>query len=297
MNVVVSGSSGLVGSALMPLLTEAGHEVLRLVRDQRAKGEIHWSPSDGQIDAERLEGADACVHLAGESIASGRWTAAKKQRMRDSRVLGTTLVSQTMASLRRKPQVLVCASAIGFYGDRGDEVCDEESPVGEGYLAELCRDWEAATEPARQAGIRVINLRIGIVLSTSGGALSQMLLPFRLGLGGVIGNGQQYWSWISLPDLLQVILFALKQETLVGPVNGVSPTPVTNHEFTKTLGQVIRRPTVLPLPTAAARLVMGEMADALILASARVQPTKLMNSGYRFLHSELGPAMRAILAH
>lgn len=295
MHIMVTGASGLIGAALVPFLTGGGHRVTRAVRSQPKADEVHWSPEAGVIDSAKLEGLDAVVHLAGENIAEGRWTPEKKSRIRDSRVRGTRLVSQTLASLERKPRVFVCASAIGFYGDRGTEILTEESPAGSGFLADVCKEWEAATEPAAQAGIRVVNARIGIVLTPRGGALQKMLLPFKLGLGGVIGHGRQYWSWISIEDVIGAIHHAMTNDQLHGPVNLVAPRPVTNAEFTKTLGRVLSRPTLFPMPAFAAQLAFGEMADALLLSSARVEPTRLLESGYQFRHPDLEGALRHLL--
>ncbi len=241
-----------------------------------------------------LQGLDAAVHLAGESIAQ-RWTPERKARILKSRARGTRLLSESFARLTQLPCVLLCASAIGYYGDRGEEVLTEESPSGVGFLAEVCREWEAACEPAVRKGIRVVNLRIGVVLSAAGGVLPRMLLPFRMGLGGRVGHGRQYMSWIALDDLVGVIVHALTCDTLAGPVNAVAPHPVTNVEFTRTLGRVLRRPTVLPIPAFAARLALGEMADGLLLASTRVQPARLAASGYAFRYPELEGALRHVL--
>lgn len=299
MNILVSGSTGLVGNALIPALTTAGHEVIRLVRSKSkapARELVHWDPAANYIDAAGLEGLDAVVHLAGESIAAGRWTDAKKARIRDSRVQGTRLLCETLAHTTRPPTTLVCASAIGFYGDRGDETLTERSPAGTGFLADVCQEWEAATDPARQKGIRVVNCRFGVILSQAGGALAKMLTPFKLGMGGIVGNGQQYMSWITLDDIVGVLLYALTTRDLQGPVNVVSPQPVTNLEFTKALGSVLHRPTVMPLPAFAARLAFGEMADALLLSSSRVLPTRLQEAGYTFRHPELTAGLRAVLS-
>ena len=298
MRVAVSGSTGLVGSEVTASLSAAGHEVVRIVRRVPAPGEkaVRWDPEKGEVDAAGLEWLDAVVHLAGENIASGRWTAARKAAIRDSRAKGTRLLCDTLAGLARPPMTLVCASAIGFYGDRGAEVLTEESPPGTGYLSEVCREWEAATAAAARKGIRVISLRIGVVLSPRGGALSRMLPPFRAGLGGVIGNGRQYVSWIALDDLVGVVLHALRSGELCGPVNAVAPVPVTNREFTEALGKVLSRPTLLPVPAFALRLALGEMADALLLASARVAPRRLEETGYRFRFPELPAALRHLLA-
>ena len=295
MKILVSGSSGLIGSALVPFLTVAGHRVSRLVRSQAGGDQVAWEPEAGRIDAAGLEGFEATVHLAGENIAGGRWTGERKAKIRDSRVKGTRLLSESLARLSQPPQVLVCASAIGYYGDRGDELLREESPPGSGFLPEVCREWEAATQPAREKGIRVANLRIGMVLSAAGGALAKMLLPFKLGAGGVIGSGRQYMSWIAIDDVVGAIDHVLGNASLAGPVNTVSPHPVTNHEFTKTLGRVLSRPTWFPLPASAARLAFGEMADELLLASQRVQAAKLVSSGYKFQFPELERALKHVL--
>jgi uncharacterized protein (TIGR01777 family) len=247
------------------------------------------------IDSAKLEGLDAVVHLAGENIAEGSWTAEKKARIRDSRVKGTRLVSKALAGLNQKPRVLVCASAIGFYGDRGAEILTEQSPAGSGFLADVCQEWEAATEPAAQAGIRVVNMRIGIVLTPRGGALQKMLLPFKFGVGGVMGDGRQYWSWVSIDDVIGAIYHAITNDALSGPVNAVAPRAATNAEFTKTLGRVLSRPTLFPMPAFLARLALGEMADALLLASTRVEPARLLNSGYSFRHADLEGALRFLL--
>jgi len=297
MKVLVSGSTGLIGSALARELAGNGHGVTPLVRTS-AKGRsggVRWDPEAGIVDAARMEGHDAVVHLAGENIAGARWTPERKARIRDSRVGGTRLLCDCLRRLDRPPQVLVCASATGYYGDRGSEVLREESPPGEGFLADVCREWEAAAEGAARIGLRVVNLRIGMVLSAEGGALGTMLPAFRAGAGGRIGSGDQYMSWIALPDLVGVIRQALSSASLEGPVNAVAPHPVTNREFTKTLGRVLGRPTVALLPAFAARLLFGEMADELLLAGARVEPAKLLLSGYRFLYPELEGALRGVL--
>jgi uncharacterized protein (TIGR01777 family) len=296
MRVVVSGASGLVGSELVSFLTTGGHSVARLVRGEpKGPDEVRWDPYKDPLDGSRLEDFDAAVHLSGENIAGGRWTAAKKERIRSSRIKTTTVLCEALSRLQNPPKVLVCASATGYYGDRGDEMLDESSPPGKGFVAELCRDWEACTAPAREKGIRVVNLRIGVVLSPKGGALAQMLTPFKLCVGGVVGSGKQYWSWIVMDDLIGAIHHGLVTEGLSGPVNGVAPNPATNREFTKTLGKVLGRPTVLPLPAFAARLALGEMADELLLASVRVMPKRLMETGYAFAYPELEGALRHVL--
>ncbi|MFQ5823748.1 MAG: TIGR01777 family oxidoreductase [bacterium] len=297
MNIVVTGSTGLIGSELVPFLTTGGHPVKRLVRSKPKPEEdgIHWDSGVDSLDSAKLEGLDAVVHLAGESIAEGRWTDEKKARIRESRVKGTRLISETLAKLKKPPKVLVCASAIGYYGDRGEEILKETSAAGSGFLSEVCRKWEAATEPATQKGIRVGYIRFGVVLSPKGGALAKMLFPFKMGVGGIIGNGQQYMSWISVDDAVGAIYHAITTDTLKGPINAVAPNPVTNREFTQTLGRVLVRPTIFPMPALAARLVFGEMANELLLASTRVEPAKLLSSGYKFRHPELEGALRHLL--
>jgi hypothetical protein len=297
MKILVTGSTGMVGSALVPFLAAGGHDVVRLVRGDAPPGApaARWDPAAGRIDSGGLEGLDAVVHLAGENIAAGRWTAARKARIRDSRVNGTRLLAGALARLQRRPRVLVCASAVGFYGDRGDEVLRETSHPGTGFLPEVCREWEAAAEPAARAGVRVVNARIGFVLSPSGGGLKKMLPPFRLGLGGPIGDGRQYVSWVSIEDVTGVILHAVRSQALVGPVNTVAPNPVTNREFTRTLARILSRPAIFPMPAFAARLAFGELADAILLSSQRVEPARLKASGYEFRHPHLDDALRALL--
>ena len=297
MRILVSGASGLVGSALLPALETQGHDVGRFVRPPATPGsrDISWDPSRGAFDAVRLRGIDAVVHLAGESIAAGRWNQARKERIRRSRVDGTLLLTRALAAADGPPRILITASAVGYYGDRGDEILTEKSERGRGFLPAVCVAWESATEPAEAKGIRVVHLRFGVILSRHGGALKKMLLPFRLGLGGIIGNGRQYMPWVSIDDAVGVILHALQDSTLRGPVNVVAPGTTTNHRFTKELGRTLGRPTIFPMPAFAARLAFGEMADALLLASARVEPRVLQSSGYRFLHSGLEEALTHIL--
>jgi uncharacterized protein len=258
---------------------------------------VRWDPVRREVDAAGLEGHDAVLHLAGENVGSGRWTAARKAAIRDSRVNGTRLLCDALAGLARPPKTLVCASAVGYYGDRGEETLTEESPPGTGYLAEVCREWEAASDPAARKGIRVVALRIGMVLSAKGGALSRMLPLFRAGLGGVIGSGRQYIGWVALDDLPHIILHALQRGDLSGPVNAVAPRPVTNREFTEALGKALSRPTPLPVPAFALRLAVGrEMADALLLSSARAIPRRLEETGFRFRFPELPVALRHLFA-
>jgi uncharacterized protein (TIGR01777 family) len=297
MDILVTGSSGLIGSDLVPFLTTGGHRVVRLQRAAARKraGTALWDPERGTIDAAALEGLDAVVHLAGESLASGRWTAVKKARIYSSRVDGTQLLVRTLVGLRRPPRTLVAASAIGYYGDRDADLVDEDSAPGAGFLADLCREWEAATQPAAEHGIRVVNLRFGVVLSAAGGALATMLPPFKLGLGGPIGSGTQYLSWVAIDDAIGAVLHALTAPGLHGPVNVTAPNPVDNRTFVQTLGRVLSRPAVLPLPAVAARLLLGEMADALLLSSTRVEPQRLKASGYEFRFPELEPALHHLL--
>jgi uncharacterized protein (TIGR01777 family) len=295
MKVIVSGSSGLIGSALLPHLQQRGHEAIRLVRRETAYGEIRWYPDKGLLQGNFLGEPDAMVHLGGENIAEGRWTAAKKKRIRDSRVKTTELIAKTIAELDKKPKVFVTASAIGYYGNRGDEQLTESSAPGSGFLSEVCQEWEAATIPAQEAGIRVVNMRIGVVLSRHAGALSKMLPIFRIGFGGVVGNGRQYWSCVSLGELVEMLACAVEDEQLTGPVNAVS-VAVTNREFTTTLGRIIKRPTLIPLPAFAARLILGEMGNELMLSSTHVVSEKLRASGYSFKNDDIESALTSALS-
>ncbi len=301
MKIIVTGATGLVGSALIPSLIADGHSVTCLVRGDNENPPhpgttaARWNPETGTIDAAALEGHDAAVHLAGENVAEGRWTDEKKKRIRDSREKGTRLIAETLAQLSDRPQVLACASAIGYYGNRGAEVLDENSSSGKDFLSEVCRAWEAAADPARAAGIRVVHLRIGVVLSDEGGALAKMLTPFKMGAGGKIGSGAQYMSWVALDDVVSAIKHALGDESLKGPVNVVGPRPATNAEFTKALGEVLGRPTLFSVPAFAARLAFGEMADALLLSSTRVEPKRLQSAQFKFAHPQLDGALRHVL--
>ena len=292
MNVLLTGASGLLGSAVAPALEACGHRVAKLRRGEGPGAT--WNPAGRTINLAPALPCDAVIHLAGESIGA-RWTPERKLRIRESRVAGTEFLSGTLANLPTSPKVLVCASATGFYGDRGDEWLDESSPPGSGYLAEVCRDWEAATAPAEAAGIRVVRLRFGNVLARQGGALAKMLPAFRLGLGGRLGDGRQYWSWITLEDAVSVLLHSLTCESVAGPVNAVSPQPVTNREFTALLGRALRRPTFFAMPCFAVNLLFGEMGREAMLASCRAKPAKLLAGGFQFRAPELDTALRRAL--
>jgi uncharacterized protein len=291
--ILVSGVSGPIGAALLPALQAQGCQITRLVRGARSgEGQISWDPGQS-LRPQAVTGFDAVVHLAGESVV-GRWTETKKQRIRDSRVQGTRHLADALAEASRRPRVLITASAVGYYGDRGEETLTEDSAPGKGFLPEVCRAWEAATLPAEEAGIRTAQIRIGLVLSPVGGALQKMLTPFRLGVGGNMGNGRQWWSWIDVQDLVGAILHILGG-TLSGPVNLVAPAPVRNAEFTRTLASVLHRPAMFPMPAFAARLAFGQMADELLLSSQKVEPEKLTASGFPFRHSDLQRALADIL--
>jgi uncharacterized protein (TIGR01777 family) len=299
MIVAITGSTGLIGTALAGALEADGHLVRRIVRSMAnaEENDIRWDPAGGTIDAVELGSVDAIVHLAGANVAGQRWTNSYKAIIRDSRVLGTRLLCRTIAGMVTRPAVLVSASAVGYYGDRGEEQVDESSPPGRGFLADVCQQWEAETVPARDAGVRVANLRFGVVLSRDGGALAQMLTPFKLGAGGVIGSGRQYISWIAVDDAVRAIQFALQAAALNGPVNAVAPEPVTNREFTVALGRVLGRPTILPMPAFAARLAFGDMADEMLLSGVRAVPHALANAGFSFRHPHLEMALRHLLDH
>ena len=295
MKVIVAGSSGLIGTALVRMLLDEGHEVLRLVRRApAAKDEVQWDPVAGTIDTEALAGVEAVIHLGGASIAGQRWTAAYKQEIRDSRIKSTRLISETIAQSDSKPAVFLCASALGYYADRGDEILTENSPKGEGFLADVTAEWEYATLPASEAGVRVCNMRIGVVLSETGELPRSMLTPFKFGLGGKLGNGRQYMSWIHIEDVARAFAFVLKTKSLDGPINLAAPNPVTNAEFTKALGRVLSRPTLFKVPGFALRIAMGEMAQ-FALGSARLYPLKLTQSGFMYRWNDIEPALRDIL--
>jgi len=294
LRVLVSGARGLIGSALLPRLRARGHETSILTRRATGPGEVGWDPAGGRLEARAIEGVDAVVHLAGEPIAA-RWTPVRKALIRESRVAGTRLLAERLADLERPPRVLVSVSAIGFYGDRGDEVLDEASPPGVGFLPAVCRAWEDAAAPAAACGIRVVHPRLGLVLTTRGGALARLLPPFRLGLGGPLGDGRAWWSWVVLEDVIAVLERALVDESLAGPVNVVAPGAVTNRTFTRVLGRVLGRPALLPVPALALRAFFGEMADGALLASARVTPGRLQAAGHAFRFPGIEDGLRHLL--
>jgi uncharacterized protein (TIGR01777 family) len=304
LRIALSGSSGLIGTALRESLARAGHSVIPIVRgpggDAPPYGaplRLVWDPVNRRIDREGLEGCDVVIHLAGENIAAGRWTASRKVLIRESRIRGTALLAESLAALKQPPRVLVSASAIGFYGNREpDDAVTEETPPGSGFLPDLCRDWERAADPAKDAGVRVVHLRFGIVLSPRGGALAKMLLPFKLGLGGKIGSGRQAMSWIALEEIPGIVRHVIESNGITGPVNVVSPNPVSNADFTAALARALRRPAVAPVPAFAARLLFGEMADALLLGGVRVIPRKLARTNYVFAYPELEQALTHMLA-
>jgi len=296
MKVLVTGSSGLVGSALVRQLTAGGHYVVRLVRahPNRDRGDVLWDPTTGRVERNRLEKMDAVVHLAGENLM-GLWTESKKRRIHRSRVQATEFLMEAISGLMNKPRVIVSASAVGFYGDRSDEWMNESAPAGSGFLPLLCREWEKATDLAANSGIRVVNLRIGLVLSPAGGLLRSMLPLFRAGLGGRLGNGRQYMSWITIDDLVAALQFALENENLAGPVNAVAPAPVTNRDFTRALAAAVGRRAILPVPGLLRKMLPGGIGREAFLASQRVEPAKLRRAGFSFEYPELEPALAHVL--
>lgn len=295
MTIAMTGSTGLIGRQLSAFLTTGGHKVIQLVRGEPAEGQVRWDSDAGVHDVAPLEGIDAVIHLAGDNIADGRWTDAKKTRIFDSRVKGTKSLVDSLLKLTNKPKTFISASAIGYYGDRGEEIVTELSRPGDGFMADVCREWEAASLPAQDAGMRVVNIRLGVVLTLAGGALANMITPFKMGAGGVMGSGEQYWSWITIDDAIGAFHHALMTQAISGPVNAVAPSSATNREFTKTLGLVIHRPTIFPMPAAAATMIFGEMADAVLLSSVRVDPMRLNETGYQFHHLELESALRHLM--
>ncbi len=295
MKVAVTGSSGLIGSSLLSYLSKKDVTISKILRENPDDNDISWKPEGGKWNSSFNDGIDGFVHLAGENIASGRWTKAKKERIRSSRVEGTKKLCEHILKLPTPPATFVCASAIGFYGDRGMEFLNESSSRGSGFLPDVCVDWEEATDSISKAGIRVVNVRFGVVLSKDGGALSKMLTPFKMGMGGKVGSGKQYMSWVAIDDVTGAIFHTLTTDMLKGPVNVTAPNPVTNKEFTSILGSVLNRPAVMPMPAFTARLAFGEMANDLLLASTKVAPKKLVESGYSFQYPELENALRHIL--
>jgi uncharacterized protein len=297
LRVAVTGSTGLIGTALVASLRTAGHDVVRVVRGAEPHGErtLRWDPDAGTIDAGGLDGVDGVVHLAGASIAGGRWTEERKRLILESRTRGTSLLAETLAGLRAPPPVLISGSAMGYYGNRGDEILTEDSKRGDGFLADVCAAWEAAAEPAAKAGIRVATIRTSLVLSLDGGAFPRLVKLTRFGLGGRLGSGRQWWSWITLDDQVAAIRFLLEHGEVSGPMNLASPNPVTNADFAALLGRLLRRPTVLPTPSFGAKLMLGEMGEELLLYSQRMRPAALVRAGFSFGHPDLEPALRFLL--
>ena len=297
MNILVTGSHGFIAHALIPSLLGGGNSVRPLVRSSadRNRGEFSWNPYRREIDEGAFDGIDAVIHLAGESIAEGRWTSEKKRRILESRSVPTRFLAEKIAASRTPPSVFICASAIGYYGDRGEELLTEGSAPGSDFLANVCLEWEAATAPASANNVRIVNLRFGLILSAGGGALQKLLMPFKLGVGGRLGSGNQYWSWIALDDVIGAIGHVLTAQSVEGPVNVTGPNAVTNKEFTGALAKVLHRPALFPAPGAALRLALGEMADALLLSSANVRPEKLTRSDFRFRHQDLGATLTYLL--
>ncbi len=294
MRILMSGTSGFLGKNLVLSLEKKGHEVIRLVRNKdKATNTVYWNPQEGIL--ENFPAIDAVIHLSGENIGNERWSQEKKKKIRDSRVLSTLLLSKTLSEMENPPKIFLCASACGFYGNQGEKKLTEESPQGKGFLAQTCQDWENATQEAKSRGIRVASLRFGIILSPEGGVLEKMILPFKLGLGGTIGNGKQYVSWISLDDAIGAIVHVLGCESLQGPINIVAPEPTTNEKFSKLLGKILCRPTFFYIPPMATRVVLGEMADELLLYSMRTIPEKLLKAGYAFSHPDIETALLSLL--
>lgn len=294
MNILITGASGMIGTALTHSLSSEGHDVFPMRRSRKNDGPFYWQPLENKIHIDESIKLDAVIHLAGASIAAGRWNDQRKKIILESRETGTNVLSSALARLEKKPKVFISCSATGFYGNTGEEAVDESHSPGTDFLSMVCRKWENATRPASEAGIRTVHIRVGMVLNAHGGALKTMLLPFKLGLGGRIGSGDQFLSWTSIDEISRIIQFIIENESMKGPVNLVSPHPVTNRGFTKTLGAVLKRPAFFPLPAFAARLLLGEMADALLLTSSRVIPKKLQEAGYTFVHDELEKTLKAL---
>ena len=293
MKILISGSTGFIGTKLVARLRASGYEVTRLVRSSSDIG-LFWDPYKSKVDISRMEGYDAFVHLSGESI-NGRWTTSKKKKIMDSRVIPTRFLAECISKLKNPPKAFICSSAIGYYGNRGDEELTEQSSGGTGFLSEVCKAWEAETKPIEAKGVRVANIRTGLVLSPEGGALQKLLLPFKLGVGGKIGSGNQWWSWITLNDLLRVYQYSIENDTVKGAVNVAAPNPDRNSIFVKTLGKVLRRPTIFPLPAFIVKLIFGEMGQELLLDGQKVMPKKLAESGFQFEQTELEPALKSML--
>jgi hypothetical protein len=295
MLVALTGASGLIGSGVALYLTQKNFTTIKILHETLGDNTIVWKPKGGDWDTTFSDGVEGIVHLAGENIASGKWTKEKKEAIKRSRIEGTKKLCSNILNLPKPPKVLVCASAIGFYGNRGEEILNEGSSRGHNFLSDVCVGWEEATKDVSDAGIRVVNLRFGVVLSQLGGALAKMLTPFRLGMGGRLGSGRQYMSWVAIDDVTGAIHHSLVQDSLSGPVNVTAPNPVTNREFTNILGRLLKRPTVMPMPAFAAKLAFGEMGEELLLSSARVEPKKLLDSGYHFQYPRLEHALDHIL--
>ncbi len=295
MLVAVTGATGLIGSRVELFLKQKEFRTIKIRHGTLADKSIVWKADEGDWNSAFSEGVDGVVHLAGENIATGKWTKEKKEAIKQSRVEGTKTLCSNILKLPKPLKVLVCASAIGYYGDRGEEILNEESPRGDKFLSDVCVDWEEATREVSESGTRVVNLRFGVVLSQSGGALAKMLTPFRLGMGGRVGSGKQYMSWVAIDDVAGAIYHSLVNDSLIGPVNVTAPNPVTNREFTNILGRLLKRPTVMPMPAFAAKLAFGEMADELLLSSARVEPKKLLDTGYHFQYPNLKDALDHVL--
>lgn len=293
MKILISGSTGFIGTKLVDRLRASGHDVTRLVRSSADVG-LFWDPYKSTVDISRMEGYDVFVHLSGESI-NGRWTASKKKKIIDSRVIPTRFLAECISKLKNPPKAFICSSAIGYYGNRNDEELTELSSAGTGFLAEVCKAWEAATKPIEAKGIRVVNVRTGLVLSPDGGALQQLLFPFKMGVGGVVGSGKQWWSWITLDDLLKIYQYAIETEVVKGSVNATAPNPVTNKIFVKTLAKVLHRPAIFPLPSIAVKMIFGEMGQELLLDGQKVIPKKLLDAGFEFNDKELEGALRGML--
>ncbi len=297
MKILITGSSGLIGSQLIPFLEKKGNEVYRLIRDRNKLGDskLFWDPENKVLDIESLENFQVIINLAGENISSRRWSSKQKEKILQSRINSTSLLAEKLNEIENPPQLLISASAIGYYGDRGDEILTEKSEIGSGFLAEVVKNWEKSASIAQDRPIRKVYLRTGVVLSSHGGALAKILLPFKLGLGAVIGSGKQYMPWVSIEDVIQAIGFVIANEKISGPVNLAAPNPVTNYQFSKSLGKILSRPVLFKIPAFVLRGVLGEMADALLLSSSRVIPQKLIDNGYSFIHPNIDDAFKSTL--